>query len=162
MLELARGGDEKMLKNYLVLMISFLVLMTGTLPMQVSARCIVGSNQPCEFPAMPVFVNSFGDEYTEIVAGKEVYVQFDIPNRKNVEQPFVYLVLVQNRNEFTEQLSWTSGKLEENKVTRASIAWTPENAGDYVISVLVWSDLEKPTILEPMRTITVTVFPVCD
>ncbi len=147
----------------LVALLFAVFMVTSFFPFQQTfARCIIDPNnpKPCELPAMPELVDSSGNAVTEIFPGQQLNIQFDIGTRGESERSFAYIVLVTDRNGFTELLSWTSGIVRQNETVTTSVPWRPERAEDYTITVLVWSDLEKPTVLEPMRVVTVSVFPL--
>jgi len=138
-------------------------IVTSFFPFQQAfARCIIDPNnpKPCEFPAMPELVDSSGNTAADIFPGRQLNIQFDIGTRGESERSFVYIVLVTDSNGFTELLSWTSGIVKQNEFVRTSVPWRPEKAEDYTVTVLIWNDLEKPSIFDPMRITTVTVFPL--
>lgn len=144
----------------LLFIISFLLIAVNLTPS--FARCIIDPNEPvpCELPAMPEFVNSSGNALTEIFPEQKVNIQFDIGARGESERVYVYIVLVKDRNGFTEQLSWTNGVVKDKEIVTASIPWIPEKAEDYTVEVYIWDNLEKPAVFDPIRITTVTVFPL--
>lgn len=144
----------------LLFIISSLLVLTTLEPS--FGRCIIDPNEPipCELPAEPQFVDSSGNMFTEIFPERKVNIQFDIGTRGESEREYVYIVLVKDRNGFTEQLSWTDGVVKDKEIVTASIPWMPEKAEDYTVEVYIWDNLEKPTVFDPTRTTTVTVFPL--
>jgi len=146
-----------------IILPTLLIVILLTIPLsytRTDARCLP-INVPCELGGFPELLDSSGIPITDIYPGREVTIQSDISTMGLPVRSYVYIVLIENYSGFTEQLLWTNGTLvRQNETVTTSISWKPEKAEDYTITVLIWNDLEKPTLFDAAKIMEVTVYPL--
>ncbi|MEM3083596.1 MAG: hypothetical protein QXN83_03275 [Nitrososphaerales archaeon] len=92
-----------------------------------------------------------------IEVGSQTIIQASITNAKTVDETFVYIIRINDTDNFTSDLSFITGKLEAYQSISIGRQWSPQVKGVYTIHVLLWSGLEEPVILSPAKKIMVTV-----
>jgi hypothetical protein len=98
-------------------------------------------------------------EFTAKV-GEAKKITFKLTNNvTDMEKPFVYVILVKDEMDITQQLSWSQWKLANGEEMRPQQSWVPEKAGEYTIEIFIWSSLGNPAPLSPSLTMKVTVEP---
>jgi endonuclease YncB( thermonuclease family) len=81
--------------------------------------------------------------------GGAVTIQSTLQNTDNQtqQQPFVYIVQVQDPSGYAVFLSLVDGALSSDRTLRTS--WIPEQAGEHAVQVFVWENIESPVQLAP-------------
>lgn len=98
-----------------------------------------------------------GTQLQNVKVGELVAVQSSLTNAKAGPQKFVYIVHVKDANGFTSQLSFVTGILEPFQSLKVGRSWIPELGGKYTIEVFTWNSITEPSVLSPVKRITVAV-----
>ena len=126
----------------------------------ISADTIIGTIIP-PLERAPIsnlrVVNPFGDSIDGVTVDQQVQVSADLINGQDREQPFAYLVQIQDNDGITTSLAWLSGSLSPLQSFTPAISWSPENVGTYTVTAFVWESVDTPNALSPPITITVNV-----
>lgn len=124
------------------------------------ATTTVGSSLPPleKAPASNLrILDSKGNALNKVLVSQQVQIISDITNKQNTDQPFAYLVQVQDNNGITLSLSWISGTLSANQNLSLSQSWMPETSGTYTVQVFVWQSIVNPGALSPPLVLQVPV-----
>lgn len=106
----------------------------------------------------PRIVDSFGNAITGAVkTGQQVQVTADLANGQSKDQPFAYLVQIQDANGVTVSLSWITGTLTAGQSLNPAQSWTPTASGTYTAQIFVWQSIDNPNALSPPLTTTINV-----
>ncbi len=105
----------------------------------------------------PAVVDAFGNALTSVSVDQQVQITADLVNGQDREQPFAYLVQIQDGNGVTVSLSWISGTLAAGQSFTPAQSWTPDASGTYTVQIFVWESVDNPTALSPPVTTSVTV-----
>jgi hypothetical protein len=106
----------------------------------------------------PRIVDSFGNAINGTVkTGQQIQVTADLANGQNTDQPFAYLVQIQDSNGVTVSLSWITGTLSAGQSLNPAQSWTPSAAGTYTAQIFVWQSIDNPNALSPPLSTTITV-----
>jgi hypothetical protein len=73
------------------------------------------------------------------------------------EQPFAYLVQVENSDGVTLSLSWITGTLTGNQFLNLAESWVPESSGKYTAQIFIWQSLSEPNVLSKPLSTDITV-----
>ncbi len=93
----------------------------------------------------------------EILVDHQVQVTADLTNNQKREQPFAYLIQIQNEDDVTISLSWITGSLAPGQSMSPSQSWTPTETGRYNAQIFVWESIDNPDALSAPLTITINV-----
>jgi len=102
-------------------------------------------------------VDAFGNSLDTVSVDQQVQVSADLANGQDRDQPFAYLLQVQDGNGVTVSLSWITGTLSAGQSFSPAVSWIPTNAGTYTATVFVWESVDNPTALSPPVSTNVTV-----
>lgn len=106
----------------------------------------------------PRVVDSFGNAITGAVkVGQQIQLTADLANGQDRDQPFAYIVQIQDGNGVTVSLSWITGTLTAGQSLNPAQSWTPQNAGTYTAQIFVWQSIDNPNALSPPLTTTINV-----
>ncbi len=106
----------------------------------------------------PRIVDSFGNAITGAVkTGQQVQVTADLANGQDKDQPFAYLVQIQDANGVTVSLSWITGTLTAGQSLNPAQSWTPTASGTYTAQIFVWQSIDNPNALSPPLSTTINV-----
>jgi hypothetical protein len=106
----------------------------------------------------PRIVDSFGNAITGAVkAGQQIQITADLTNGQDRDQPFAYLVQIQDANGVTVSLSWITGTLTAGQSLNPAQSWTPQSSGTYTAQIFVWQSIDNPNALSPPLTTTINV-----
>jgi hypothetical protein len=106
----------------------------------------------------PRIVDSFGNAINGTVkVGQQIQVTADLANGQNRDQPFAYLVQIQDANGVTVSLSWITGTLSAGQSLNPAQSWTPSTAGTYTAQIFVWQSIDNPNALSPPLSTTINV-----
>jgi hypothetical protein len=86
-----------------------------------------------------------------------VMVKADLTNKLNKDQPFAYIVQIQDKDGVTVSMSVLTGSLRPAQSFKAGISWIPVTSGTYTATVFVWSSLMSPTSLSPPVSVNIVV-----
>ena len=128
--------------------------------MAITATTLIGTIVPPleRAPASNLrVVDSNNNSLDTVSVDRQVQIMADLTNGQDKDQPYAYLVQVQDENGVTVKLDWTSGTLAPAQSFSTASSWTPTSTGSYTATVFVWESLENPTALSPPLTTTITV-----
>ena len=111
------------------------------------------------------FVDAIGPEKysvsvtstSEVLVDQQVQITADLTNNQKREQPFAYLVQIQNEDGVTISLSWITGSLAAGQSMNPSQSWTPTETGTYQAQIFVWESVANPDALSAPLTIKINV-----
>ncbi len=93
----------------------------------------------------------------EAQVGQQMQIVADLKNNQNREQPFAYLVQIQNEKGVTISLSWITGSLAAGQSMSPSQSWTPTELGTYNAQIFVWESIDNPDALSSPLEIKINV-----
>ncbi|TLX96433.1 MAG: hypothetical protein E6K91_00110 [Thaumarchaeota archaeon] len=106
----------------------------------------------------PRIVDSFGNAITgSVKVGQQIQITADLTNGQDRDQPFAYLVQVQDGNGVTVSLSWITGTLTAGQSLNPAQSWTPTASGTYTAQIFVWQSIDNPNALSPPLSTTINV-----
>ncbi|CUR50924.1 Putative S-layer protein [Nitrosotalea devaniterrae] len=106
----------------------------------------------------PRIVDSFGNAVTGAVkSGQQIQITADLTNGQDRDQPFAYLVQIQDANGVTVSLSWITGTLTAGQSLNPAQSWTPQSSGTYTAQIFVWQSIDNPNALSPPLSTTINV-----
>ncbi len=106
----------------------------------------------------PKLVNLFGGSLNNVDVQRPVLVQTTVSNNLDEDQPFVYIVEVKDRNDFTVMLTWIKGSMYAKSSFNPGISWTPEGEGEYKIEIFVWKNINELGVAPLTKSLAVSVF----
>jgi len=128
----------------------------------VTATTLIGSSVPPleRAPGANLrVVDTFGNTLNTLRVDGQVQITADVVNNQDRNQPFAYLVQIQNEDGVTVSLAWiadTDG-LQPNQKLAPALSWVPEHIGTYTATVFIWESVANPTALSPPLTIELNV-----
>jgi hypothetical protein len=102
-------------------------------------------------------VDAFGNTLDEVSVDQQVQITADLTNGQDREQPFAYLVQIQDENGVTVSLAWITGSLSAGQSFSPALSWIPTTSGTYTATVFVWESVDNPTALSPPVSVDITV-----
>jgi len=105
----------------------------------------------------PRVVDAFGNTLDSVSVDQQVQITADLTNGQDREQPFAYLVQVQDDNGVTVSLAWITGSLSAGQSFSPALSWVPSTSGQYTATVFVWESVDNPTALSPPESVDITV-----
>jgi len=105
----------------------------------------------------PRIVDSFGNALTSVKVNQQIQITADLTNGQDRDQPFAYLVQIQDANGVTVSLSWITGTLTGGQSLNPAQSWTPTASGTYTAQIFVWQSIDNPNALSPPLSTTITV-----
>jgi hypothetical protein len=80
---------------------------------------------------------------------QQVQITADLTTGQDREQPFAYLVQIQDEDGVTVSLAWITGSLSAGQSFSPALSWIPTAPGTYTATVFVWESVDNPTALSP-------------
>jgi hypothetical protein len=105
----------------------------------------------------PRIVDSLGNPITTAKVNQQILVEADLKNMQQRDQPFAYLVQVEDSNGVTLSLSWITGTLTGNQFLNLSESWLPQSHDKYTAQIFVWQSLSEPNALSRPLSTTIIV-----
>ena len=93
----------------------------------------------------------------EVTVDKQVQIAADLTNNQDRDQPFAYLVQIQNEDGVTVSLSWITGSLAPGQSMAPSQSWTPTIPGIYNAQIFVWKSIDDPDALSMPLSLEINV-----
>ncbi|MGI0041377.1 MAG: hypothetical protein ACRD94_05360 [Nitrosopumilaceae archaeon] len=93
----------------------------------------------------------------EVLVDHQVQITADLTNNQKREQPFAYLLQIQNEDGVTVSLSWITGSLAPGQSMSPSQSWTPGETGTYNAQIFVWESIDNPDALSAPLIIKIKV-----
>lgn len=104
----------------------------------------------------PMILNKDNETGSEVAIGPTVILN-EISNISNRAHGYVVLVLVQDAEGITVDLFSAHGQLANKEQTKTRFVWVPETRGSYVINAFVWTNIQNPEALSPLKSTTVQI-----
>ena len=102
-------------------------------------------------------VDAFSNTLDTLDVDQQVQITADLANGQDKDQPFAYIVQIQDSSSVTVALAWVSGTLTPSQSFSPALSWTPSEAGTYTATAFVWESVDNPTALSPPNELTITV-----
>jgi hypothetical protein len=121
---------------------------------------VVGSSLPPleQAPASNArILDSTGKLLTKVMTNQQIQIVSDVTNQGNRDQPFAYLVQIQDSNGITLYLSWITGSMVPKQTLNLGQSWLPTYAGNYTAQIFVWQSITNPNALSPPSTLQIQV-----
>ena len=128
--------------------------------LDVSATAFIGTVVPPleRAPASNArVVDAFGNTLDEVSVDQQVQITADLTNGQDRDQPFAYLVQIQDEDGVTVSLAWITGSLSAGQSFSPALSWIPTSAGTYTATVFVWESVDNPTALSPPVSVDIDV-----
>jgi len=88
----------------------------------------------------------------QIDRNQEVRVGATLENIIDREQPYVFIMQIQDKNGVTVYNSLIMGSLAKKQSQTQSLSWQPEESGEYDVQIVVWERIDRPIPLSmPLR-----------
>ncbi len=126
------------------------LIATTTVGTTISPLEIVNSSNPR-------IVDSMGNPLTTAKVNQQVLIAADLKNTQQRDQPFAYLLQVEDSNGVTLSLSWITGTLTGGQFLNLAESWLPPSSGKYTAQIFVWQSLSEPNALSPPLSTTINV-----
>lgn len=107
----------------------------------------------------PKLVDATGNELKSVMMSQDVYITAQLLNSHDLEQPYAFLVQIQDANFNTVWLNHIVGKLKGNESSEPKLLWTPILSGVYYVQIFVWQSINNPNALSPPSQLMITVNP---
>ena len=102
-------------------------------------------------------VDSFGKSVNQIKVDQQIQISANILNNNITNQPFTYLVQINDSANTVHSLSWITGTLTQGQSFSPAVSWIPENPGKYTATIFVWHSLDNPMAISPTAELDITV-----
>ena len=102
-------------------------------------------------------VDSTGKSLNQVRVNQQIQVVSDVTNQQTREQPFAYLVQIQDSNGITVSLSWITGSMAPGQTLNLGQSWLPTTAGTYTAQIFVWQSISSPNALSPSLPVRIQV-----
>ena len=91
--------------------------------------------------------NSQGEQLSYVLVDQQVLIVADVTNGLDIQQPFAYIVQIQNDAGVVVSLAWLTGALSPNQILSPALSWIPQNPGLYHATIFVWEGIDNPSAL---------------
>jgi hypothetical protein len=102
-------------------------------------------------------LDSIGKSLSKVSANQQIQVVSDITNQEDKDQPFAYLVQIQDNNGITVSLSWITGTMTPKQTLNLGQSWLPNKTGTYTAQIFVWQSIVNPNALSPPLSLQIQV-----
>ncbi|MDE1817965.1 MAG: hypothetical protein KGI19_05135 [Thaumarchaeota archaeon] len=102
-------------------------------------------------------VDSTGKSLDQVRVNQQIQVVSDVTNQQTRDQPFAYLVQIQDSNGITVSLSWITGSMAPGQTLNLGQSWLPTTAGTYTAQIFVWQSISSPNALSPSLPVRIQV-----
>ncbi|MGI0074349.1 MAG: hypothetical protein ACREA5_00235 [Nitrosotalea sp.] len=102
-------------------------------------------------------VDSTGKSLSNVHVNQQIQVVSDVTNQQNKDQPFAYLVQIQDSNGITVSLSWITGSMTPGQTLNLGQSWLPTTVGTYTAQIFVWQSISSPDALSPSLPVQIQV-----
>ena len=125
-----------------------------------TATTIVGTPLP-PLEQAPVsnarILDSTGKSLDRISMNQQIQIVSDVTNQEKNEQPFAYLVQIQDSNGITVSLTWITGTMVPKQTLNLGQSWLPITPGTYTAQIFVWESITNPNALSPPLSLQIQV-----
>lgn len=94
---------------------------------------------------------------TQLHTGDTAIIRTAITNWQYTDNQIAYIMQIKSSDNVVVSLSWIRSELRANETMKAESAWIPESPDTYTIELFIWTDIDKPEALGPVRTTSVEV-----
>jgi hypothetical protein len=105
----------------------------------------------------PRILDSSGNSLSRVMTNKQIQIVSDVTNQGNKDQPFAYLVQIQDNNGITLYLTWITGSMVPKQTLNLGQSWLPNSAGTYTVQIFVWQSTTNPNALSPPLSLQIQV-----
>jgi hypothetical protein len=102
-------------------------------------------------------LDSTGKSLDKVSVNQQFQIVSDVTNQENREQPFAYLVQIQDSNGITISLTWITGSMVPKQTLNLGQSWVPTTAGTYTAQIFVWESITNPNALSPPLSLQIQV-----
>ena len=134
------------MKSLMLLGLMVLFTVTSSLAYSVQDENSILDRTPASKPEIQ---DSQGKQLSYILVDQQVLIVADVTNALDKQQPFTYIVQIQDNDEVVVSLGWLSGSLSPNQRLSPALSWTPLYPGTYRATVFVWEAINIPSPLSP-------------
>ena len=128
--------------------------------LRLTATTTVGTSLPPleQAPARNArILDSTGNSLSKVSVNQQIQIVSDVTNQENRDQPFAYLVQIQDNNGITASLSWITGAMVPKQTLDLGQSWIPTAAGTYTAQIFVWESITNPNALSPPLSLQIQV-----
>ncbi|HEX5457186.1 MAG TPA: hypothetical protein VFX64_02240 [Candidatus Nitrosotalea sp.] len=128
--------------------------------MRITATTIAGTSIP---PLEQIssdnakILNSTGKPLSQVSVNQQIQLVSDVTNQEDKDQPFAYLVQIQDNNGITVSLSWITGSMTPRQTLNLGQSWSPNTSGTYTAQIFVWQSISNPNALAPPLSLQIQV-----
>ena len=127
---------------------------------RLTATTIVGTPLP-PLEQAPVsnarILDSTGKSLDRVSVNQQIQIVSDVTNQEKNEQPFAYLVQIQDSNGITVSLTWITGIMVPKQTLNLGQSWLPITPGIYTAQIFVWESITNPNALSPPLSLQIQV-----
>lgn len=105
----------------------------------------------------PRILDSTGNTLSKVMTNQQIQIVSNITNQVNKDQPFAYLVQIQDSNGITISLSWITGSMAPKQTLNLGQSWIPKDSGSYSAQIFVWQSITEPNALSPPLSLPILV-----
>ena len=87
---------------------------------------------------------------------QQVQIAAHITNNQEIDQKFVYIVQIKDRENVVIHLVWISGELNPHQTLSTAVSWRPELSGSFVAEIFVWESLINQDALSKFISFDIT------
>ncbi len=98
-----------------------------------------------------------GNELAYVLVDQQVLIVADVTNALDKQQPFTYIVQIQDNDGVVVSLGWLSGSLAPNQILSPALSWIPQYPGMYNAAVFVWEGIDNPSALSYSLSLDIEV-----
>lgn len=102
-------------------------------------------------------LDSSGNSLSKVKVNQQIQIVSDVTNQETRDQPFAYLVQIQDNNGITVSLSWITGSMTPRQTLNLGQSWLPTAAGTYTAQIFVWQSIAEPNALSPPLALQIQV-----
>jgi hypothetical protein len=102
-------------------------------------------------------LDSSGNSLNKVSVNQQIQIVSDITNQENKNQPFAYLVQIQDNNGITISLSWITGSMIPKQTLNLGQSWIPISSGRYTAQIFIWESITNPNALSTPLVLQVQV-----
>lgn len=127
--------------------------------MRLVTTTIAGSALPLEqtTSSNARILDSTGKQLSTVNVNQQIQIASDVTNQQDKDQPFAYLVQIQDSNGITVSLSWITGSMVPHQTMNLGQSWMPSNPGRYTAQVFVWQSITNPNALSTPSSLSIQV-----
>jgi hypothetical protein len=102
-------------------------------------------------------LDSTGKSLSKVSVNQQMQIVSHITNQEDKDQPFAYLVQIQDNNGITLSLSWITGSMTSKQTLNLGQSWIPTTSGTYTAQIFVWESITNPNALSPPLSLQIQV-----